>query len=358
MKNKNLIIPVVLLGLVAFLTMAPALTAQEEQQAVQEQKVVIPDQVRTVLQQGAQTRQPRLDIPFSILDKNLYLPAQANLHRVVFFKVKNADLGFVEPVQPAAKKEEAQEVTSFESKPNLLQSRNYVFLHYQQLDGNFAKEVYIPLSIQVDGSSYDAEKEEIYTTGYPLPPGNYLLSMAIASPDLQKIGTQYYEFTLPDPMGYTEELGITPVFFIKKLDRMSAPETRSEIHRGIFVYSVLQVETNLDHVFTAGDNLDVFFFVFGAQANQQGRNDIEVTYEVVQSEEKIIRYAVTNYDMALVSQPLPLKKTVLIKTTKEGQTTERQEQRDLEPGNYALSISINDKLSGKTLNQLVNFEVK
>lgn len=358
MKNKNLIIPVVLLGLVAFLTMAPALTAQEEQQAVQEQKVVIPDQVRTVLQQGAQTRQPRLDIPFSFLDKDLYLPAQTNLHRVVFFKVKNADLGFVEPAQPAAKKEEAQEVTSFESKPNLLQSRNYVFLHYQQLDGNFAKEVYIPLSIQVDGSSYDAEKEEIYTTGYPLPPGNYLLSMAIASPDLQKIGTQYYEFTLPDPMGYTEELGITPVFFIKKLDRMSAPETRSEIHRGIFVYSVLQVETSLDHVFTAGDNLDVFFFIFGAQANQQGLNDIEVTYEVVQSEEKIIRYAVTNYDMALVSQPLPLKKTVLIKTTKEGQTTERQEQRDLEPGNYALSISINDKLSGKTLNQLVNFEVK
>lgn len=361
MKNKNLIIPVVLLGLVAVLTMAPALIAQEEQQAVQEQKVVIPDQVRTVLQQGAQTRQPRLDIPFSILDRDLFLPAQTNLHKIFFFKIKNADLGFVEPMQPAAKKEEtqeAQEVTSFESKPNLLQSRNHVFLHYQQLDGNFTKEVYIPLSIQVDGSSYDAEREEIYTTGYPLAPGNYLLSMAITSPDLQKIGTQYYEFTLPNPMGFTEEMGTTPVFFIKKLDRMSAPETRSEIHKGIFTYSVLQVEANLDHMFTAGDNLDVFFFIFGAQANQQGRNDIEITYEVVQNEEAIIRYAVTNYDMALVSQPLPLKKTVMIKTTKEGKTTERQEQRDLEPGNYALSITINDKLSGKSLNKLVNFEVK
>ena len=358
MKNRNLIIPVVLLGLVAVLSLAPTLTAQEEQQAVQEQKVVIPDQVRAILQQGAQTRQARLDIPFSFLDKDLYLPAQANLHKVFFFKIKNADLGFVEPAQPAAKEGETQEVTSFEAKPNLLQSRSHVFLHYQQLDGTFTKEVYIPLSIQTDGGSYDAEKEEIYTTGYPLAPGNYLLSMAITSPDLQRIGTQDLEFTLPDPMGYTEELGTTPVFFIKKLDRMSAPETRSEIHRGIFTYSVLQIQANLDHTFTTGDNLDVFFSIFGAQANEQGRNDIEITYEVIQGEEAVIRYAVTSYDMALVSQPLPLKKTVLIKTTKEGKTTERQEQRDLDPGTYALSITVNDKLSGKTLTKLVNFEFK
>jgi hypothetical protein len=361
MKNKTHVIPVLLLGLMAVLATVPALTAQEEQQAQQEKQVVIPEQVKTVLQQGAQARQPRLDIPFTFLDKDLYLPAQMNLHRVFFFKVKNADLGFAAPAQPAAKKEgaeEEQEVTSFDSQPALLQARNHVFLHYQQLDGNFSKEVYIPLNIQVDGGSYDAEKEEVYTTGYPLAPGRYLLSMAITSPDLQRIGTQYYEFSLPNPMGYTEELGTTPVFFVKNLDRMSAPETRSEIHRGIFTYSVLQVETNLDNVFAATDNLDVFFFIFGAQPNEQGRNDIEVTYEVLQNDEAVIRYALTNYDMALVSQPLPLKRTVLVKTTKDGKTTERQEQKDLEPGAYALSIVVNDKLSGKTLTQLINFEVK
>lgn len=361
MKNKTLVMPVLLLGLIAVLATVPPLTAQEEQQAQQEQKVVIPDQVKTVLQQGAQARQPRLDIPFTFLDKDLYLPAQMNLHKVFFFKVKNADLGFAAPAQPAAKKEETQEeqeVTSFESKPAMLQAHNHVFLHYQQLDGNFSKEAYIPMSIQIDGGSYDAEKEEIYTTGYPLAPGTYLLSMAITSPDLQKIGTQYYEFTLPNPMGFTEELGTTPVFFIKNLNRMSAPETRSEIHKGIFTYSVLQVEASLDNVFTAGDNLDVFFYIFGAQPNEQSRNDIEVTYEVVQGEETIIRYAETNYDMALVSQPLPLKKTVLIKTTKDGKTTERQEQKDLEPGAYALSIEVTDKLSGKSLKQLINFEVR
>ena len=92
MKNKTHVIPVLLLGLIAVLATVPALTAQEEQQAQQEQQVVIPEQVKTVLQQGAQTRQPRLDIPFTFLDKDLYLPAQMNLHRVIFFKVKNVQL--------------------------------------------------------------------------------------------------------------------------------------------------------------------------------------------------------------------------------------------------------------------------
>ena len=105
MKNKTQFIPLLLLGLIAVLATVPALTAQEEQQAQQAQQVVIPEQVRAILQQGAQTRQPRLDIPFTFLDKDLYLPAQMNLHRVFFFKVKNADLGFAAPAQPAAKKE-------------------------------------------------------------------------------------------------------------------------------------------------------------------------------------------------------------------------------------------------------------
>ena len=355
MKSKSLITTALLLGLfAASFVVATPLAAQEPQP--QEARVVIPDQVRAALQAGMEARQPRLDIPFAIMEQDIYLPAQMNLHRIFYFKVKNADLGFVAPAQPAEK--EGQEVTSFDSSPAMLRAQNHIFFHYKQLDGTFEKEVYIPLLLQVDGSSYDPEKEELYTTGYPLPPGSYLLSMAIASQDLGKIGIQYFEFSLPDPMAYTEELGATPVFFVNKMDRMSAPETRSEIHKDFFTYSVLQVETNLTNEFSPDANLDVFFFIFGAQPNEQGRNDIEVSYEVLQGEEAVIRYAQTKYDLALVSQPLPLKRTVLIKTTKEGKTTERQEQRNLEPGMYTLSINIKDNLSGKTLKKAVDFSVK
>ncbi len=359
MKNKSLIIPVIALGLIAVL--APQLSAQEQKQQPQQQRIIIPPEVKTVMQAGMQSREPRLDIPFTFLDKEVYLPAQMNLHRVFFLKVKNADLEFRAPAQPGDKppeKKEEQEVSSFESQPAMLSARNHLFMHFRQLDGTFNQEVYIPMNLQVDGAGYDPEKEEIYTVGYPMPAGKYVLAAAICSQKLEKIGTQYQEFELPNPTSYTDTLGVTPVFFVTKMNQMSAPETRTEIHKDFFTYSVLQVEANLDHVFSAGDNLDVFFFIFGAQPNEQGRNDIEVTYEVAQNEEAIIRYAQTAYEMALVSQPLPLKRTVLIKTTKEGETTERQEQRDLEPGAYTLSIDITDKLSGKTYKEVVPFEIK
>ncbi len=359
MKKKSLIIPVIALGLIAIL--APKPCAQPQNQQAQQQRVIIPPEVKTVLQAGMQSREPRLDIPFAFVDKEVYLPAQMNLHRIFFFKVKNADLGFstaAKPEEKQAEKKAEQEVSSFESRPAMLSARNHLFMHFRQLDGTFNQEVYIPMNLQVDGASYDPEKEELYTVGYPMPPGKYVLATAIASQQLDKIGTQYLEFELPNPTSFTDTLGITPVFFVTKMNQMSAPETRTELHKDFFTYSVLQVEANMDHVFSAGDNLDIFFFIFGAQPNEQGRNDIEVTYEVAQNDEAIIRYAQTTYEMALVSQPLPLKRTVLIRTTKEDETTERQEQRDLEPGTYTLSLEITDKLSGKTCKEIVSFEVK
>ena len=352
MKGKALIVLALSLGIVFTLVTATQISAQEQTQA----RIIIPEQVKSVLQQGMATKEARLDIPFTFT-KNLFLPAQQNLHSIFFFKVKNADLGFAPPVAAEEEKEE-QEVSSFETTAAQLQANCHLFLMFNQLDGDFSKEIYVPMNIQAEGGSYDAEKEETYTTGYPLPPGNYLLSMAIASQNLEKIGTQYHEFTLPNPAGFADALGTTPVFFVKEINRMAAPETITDVHKDFFTYSVLQVTTNLDHVFTAGDNLDVFLFIFGAQADEQNRNDIAINYEVKKGEEVLIKYAETAYDNPLVSQPLPLKRTVLVRTTKGEETKERKETRDLEPGEYTLVISIKDNASGKELTKTVAFSVQ
>ena len=353
MKGKPFTLLVLAIGVVFTLVVPTNLYAQEE---AQQARVVIPEQVKSVLQQGMATKEARSDIPFSFI-KNLYLPAQQNLHSVFFFKVKNADLGFAAPAVAAEEKEE-QEVSSFETTAAQLQASCHIFLMFNQLDGDFSKEVYVPMNLQIDGGSYDAEKEEVYTTGYPLPPGKYILSMALTSQNLEKIGTQYFEFTLPNPGGFTDSMGTTPAFFVKKIDRMAAPETITNVHKDFFTYSVLQVQTNLDHAFTAGDNLDIFLFIFGAQNNEQGRNDIVINYEVKKGEEVLIKYAETAYDNPLVSQPLPLKRTVLVRTTKGEEVKERKETRDLEPGDYTLVINIKDNISGKTLTKNVEFSVQ
>jgi hypothetical protein len=359
MKVKNLLFFLLACAIVITALSAPAIALQEQQSSQQKNVVIIPPEVKTVLEQGMESREARLDIPFSIIE-HLYLPAAQNLHSIFMFTVKNADLGYA-PLTPAVETEEKKEETqsSFEEVPAMLQAQSHLFMLFTQLDGPYSREVYVPVRVQIEGGSYEPEKEDMYSVGYPLPPGNYLLSIAIASEKLEKIGTQYFEFTLPDALSYTTELGTTPIFFVKSVERMSAPEVRTEVHREFFVYSILKMVPNLGHVFSAKENLDVFFVIFGAQPDETQKYNIEISYEVVQGEEKMIRYAPQKYESPLISQPLPLTRTVIIKTTdEEGNTTEKKETRDLEPGKYTFSVDIKDNISGKQLNKTIEFEVK
>jgi hypothetical protein len=331
-----------------------AFSLQEERMAV-----TIPPQVKAVFQAGMESRQPRGDIPFQITNL-LYLPAgPQNLYAIFFFKAKNADLGYAPPsVKPQAETPQEQPA---EAK---LVSHRYAFLQFNKLEtatpGELVKEIYIPMQIEVDSASYNPEEEGIYTTGYPLPPGNYLLSMAITSqdPDFQTIGAQYFEFSIPDPFSFTEALETTPIFFARSLKQVAAAETVADIHKDYFAYSILQIEPNLERVFSPQNNLDIFFYIFGSQASAQGLTDIDIHFEVFQGEEVVINFAQQKYSSPLVSQELPMKKTVLVKTTKGTETTETRERRDLEPGSYTLSIDIKDNTSGKTVKKTIDFEVR
>jgi hypothetical protein len=352
MKLKDFLATILISGIILCLVSPTLSFAQEAESA----GVIIPPQVKTVFQEGMQSREPRLDIPFQI-SQNLYLPAgQQNLHAIIIFQAKNADLGFAPPA--AAPQAEAQE----EPAPTNLVAQDYVFLQFNKLEtqtpGELVKEVYIPMQIEKESASYDPEEEGTYTTGYPLPPGNYLLSMAITSRDFQKIGTQYLEITLPDPFSFADIIDTTPIIFAENIKQVATPETTAEVHEDFFSYSILQIDPNLERTFAPQDNLDIFFFIFGAQANAQGQSDIDIHYEVYQGEELVINYAVQKYNSPLVSQPLPMKKTVVVRTTKGTETSEEKQQRNLDAGSYTLSITIKDNISTKTVKKTVDFEVR
>jgi hypothetical protein len=369
MKLKNLIIPVLVAG-VLFSSLAPLSIAnqkdkpQNKQAPKPQEKVFIPKEVKTVLQEGLAARQGREDIPVNIFH-SLFLPAQQNYQIIFFMKIKNSDLDYgpasaTPAAAPAAPQpEEKPETVPAAQEAAMLEAKFNVFLEFNRLEENaqpqVAKEVYVPTTIQVEAASFDAEKEEMYSIGYPLPSGHYLLALAVTSPDLQKIGTAYCEFTLPDAATFTKTLETTPVFFIKSFDKMDGPETHTVFHKGLFTYSYLKIVPNLDKIFAVGDTLDTFFYVFGARTNEHQKYDIEVNFEVKKGEEIAVRWAPQTYDVSpLVSQPLPLKQTVIIKS----QAGERTEQRDLAAGNYALVVSISDKVSGNSVTKTIDFEVK
>lgn len=347
MKIRSIIGPALILGLILSLVSLPRIAVPKTEKQAQEQDIiVIPPEVKTVLQEGLQTRQARMDIPFTVF-KYFYLPARENFHSIFLFKIRNVDLGF-SPVG-----------SSQEGSPAMLQSQSHVFLQFNRLENNtpgeLIKEVYAPAELQEESASYEPDKENIYSIAYPLPPGNYLMSMAVASSNLEKIGTQYFAFSLLDPTSLSDRLETTPIFFVKSIERMASPETKVEIHKGIFTWSALRIEPNTENVLSAGENLDVFFYVIGAKPSEEGKFNVEISFEVLKGDEKLIRFANATYDFPLISQPLPLKQTVVIKS---GEGEEKRETRDLEPGKYSLSLSITDKVSGDSVSKSIDFEVK
>ncbi len=371
MSLKKIVIPALIIAVALSLT--TGLTAGQQQKEkpqgkaqVQQEKVFIPKEIKAILAEGMATKQGRQDIPVSIF-YNLFLPAQQNFHDVFFLKIKNSALGYA-PVPPAPatppavpKKGPQQAATqqpATQEAAQMLQANFNLFVQFNlEKEGaapESVKEVYVPCTIQAPAAGFDAEAEDIYTFGYPMPAGHYLLAVAVTSPDLKTIGTAYYDFNVPDPSEYAKGLETTPIFFVKQMEQMEAVETRTFLHRGYFTYSVLKIVSNIDKVYSAGQNLDIFFYIFGSQPNAQGKHEIEVNFEVKKGEEFAIRWAPQSYENPLVSQPLPLKQTVNIKTGDQ----ERTETRDLAPGNYTLDVKITDKVSGKTVTKAIDFTMK
>jgi len=359
MKIKKLIAPVVIAGFlfsmfVVWSIAEPGFPQQKEQKEAKPPaaKIFIPKEVRDVMLQGLQARQVRQDIPFSIF-KSTILPAQTAFYIVPFLKIKNGDL----PFAPVAAPQPANAAAA-PAQPKVRATFD-VFLQFHRLENGVAtqivREVYVPTTQEQDAATYDPNKEEWYTVAYPLLPGNYLLAIAVATHDLKKIGTQYFEFVLPDVKSFTKELETTTIFFLKDYKELPSAETVAELHKGYFRYSIAQFTPSVDNVLTFGQGTEIFFLVLGAQPNEQNKYSIECQYGVTEGDKDAIRFAPTTYETPFISQPLFMKQTLL---TKDKDGKESQESRDLPAGSYTFTIKLTDKVSGRTCSKAVDFTVK
>jgi len=284
---------------------------------------IIPEKIRNALFEGARSRIERSDINFIIFN-HIYLPARENIHNVFLFKI-------------LSKETVAHAFLQFFKLKNFIPT-------------DLIAEVYIPVKVS------PTFPEDFFTTAYPLPPGDYLLSMALTNKNLEKVGTHYFPFSLP----YVDTISLdtTPIFFIKKIERIDRPETKTEVHKNFFTYSILRLWPKTTYTFQQGDNLDVFYSILGSQPDYTGKYSIDVKYEVFKGEEKVISYAKTSYDSPIVSQMLPLKKTVIHTTTGVWKTTKREKQTDLESGSYTLTMNIKDNVSKNTIEKRISFEIR
>ncbi len=301
------------------------------------EKVYIPPQVKKVMEETVKKGIVRSDISFSIV-KSLFLPVQDQNFLILIFKAKNKDLMLL----PFSEKERKKGVDF----SKITSSKFNIFFWFYKLEGESPapfKEQYVPVELNWE-SGVKPDDVSTYTVCTILPEGKYLLSMAITSLDLKIIGIVNYNFTLPAPLEFKEELALSPVFFIKSLKELPTPEIPPVVHKDYFVYSSLQLEPKLENVFSVGENPDIFYFIYGCSLNPNDptKFSIEVTYNVKKGDEDVIKFAPYVFDLPFISHQIPLQK---------------EDGVNLEPGKYRLEIRIKDKISEKELVEYVDFEI-
>lgn len=353
-KKKSLFLTPPLLAAVLLCMFVNAGQKKKKEAEVQE-KIYIPEEVKAIITESLATRQPRLDIPFEI-SRLYYLPAQQNVHAVMIFTVKNTDLDFkplLPKIEPATKNEAASSEPQKEDelKPagsEILQADFKIFASvFERKNGKVEKivrESYVPASFQEKTSAFQPEQEHRYSVGFPLPPGDFLLALVLASPDLTRLGLQFYEFSLPDAQSFRNKLDLTPVIFFESLKMLDQPEIITRVHKDMFVYSTLEIYPKKQNVFAPGEVMDILYFVYGCQP-QKGTDqfNIQVNYQVKKEKKSILKFKEQTFQFPLISHPLPL--------LTEG-------DKPFASGRYELEISLKDTISGHSLNHTIDFEVK
>jgi hypothetical protein len=342
MKQRNFIV----LALIALLSLTLQLTAngapapQKSGQAVQ-----IAPQVAAVMDADLALRKNRGDIPMTYL-KTLYLPAQQNqVYPVFLFQMKNADLSFSAPA----------------ATPDILKANHYVFVRVYRLENGVAptvvKEHFIRFDLEEKLQGFQPDALNYYSiAGAIYPAGNYLLALAVTTPDFTKIANSFVEFSLPDYSQLKDQLVTTPIFSVSSLQMMQAAETLLAIHKNSFVYNTLLLSPVMNNEFKATGNLDLFYFILGGKPDSAtNAQSLQITYKFKKDGKEINKMTPQTVSSPIISQPIAFTFTEVTKDSK-GKETSRLE-KVLEPGDYVLEIELLDNVSKAKGAQELKFKI-
>jgi len=342
MKTRNFVV-LALITLLSLTLPLPANGAPAPQK--NEQAVQIAPQVAAVMDADVALRKNRSDIPLTYL-RTLFLPAQLNqVYPVFLFQMKNADLNFTAPAET----------------PDILKASHFVFVRVYRLENGVApaivKEHFIRFNLEEKAQGFQPDALNYYSiAGAIYPAGNYLLALAVTTPDFTKIATSFIEFSLPDYSQLKNQLATTPIFSVSSLQMMPAAETLLAIHKNSFVYNTLLLSPVMNDEFKANSNLDLFYFILGGKPDSATNAvNLQITYKFMKDGKEINKLTPQTVNSPIISQPIAFTFTEVTRNQK-GVETERMEKL-MEPGDYVLQIDMLDNVSKAKATQEFKFKL-
>jgi hypothetical protein len=167
-----------------------------------------------------------------------------------------------------------------------------------------------------------------------------------------KAGFLRRDLTVPELVG--PDLTTSSVL-LGTIEQLSAPLTPEQQQENPYTFGTMRVVPSLDAKFAKSGELQVLFWVYGAQTNA-GKPDLQIEYNFHQKTAEGEKYFNKTAPQLLNASTLPPQFDVAAGHQLPGSLV--VPLASFPVGDYRLEIKLTDKLSGKTMTQNVNFTVE
>ncbi|MDI6845722.1 MAG: hypothetical protein QME28_06255 [Candidatus Saccharicenans sp.] len=318
---------------------------KKDQKKDQKARTVLPADIKAMLEQGLATRQAKTDLPFNFIGHYI-LPAKGTYIAIFITTIKNSDLEYA-PVQSP-------------TSGDVYQTDADIFFQVYHNNENAPKLIAENKAFSqftTPSAEYNPEGESYYYLGYPLPSGKYILAAALGNRKTKKLGTTYYEFEIPrfEDSYKGDQLLTSSVLVLKNYDQMDTPENYPNFHKDYFSWMILKVYPYTQYRFKPNEQPTLMFMIYGNGFDSNQRAQLEINFDIRKGDTKYVAFTPMTYESPFIEQPIPIPSSKQVKVTDD--KGERIETQPLEAGGYELVINIKDKLSNKSLEKRIPFEL-
>jgi len=166
-----------------------------------------------------------------------------------------------------------------------------------------------------------------------------------------KVGVLRHDLMVPDFT--SNDLVTSSVIVAKQIEQLSAPPSDQEANP--YVFGPLKITPSTDGKFTKKDELNVIFWIYGAQTAPNGKPDVTIDFNFHQRLAEGDKYFNKTAPTQLNAQTLPPEFSVAAGHQLPG--SQSVPLSSFPAGDYRLEIKVTDKTSGKMVTQNVNFTV-
>jgi GWxTD domain-containing protein len=190
-----------------------------------------------------------------------------------------------------------------------------------------------------EGLQSGLQSRSVYQKNLVLKPGNFKIDLVVRDTASGKTGVIHQGFVVPT---YAEgELSASSLVLASRLEPLAG-----RIPSGMFVYGSMKVIPNATGVFKKDQTLGVYMQLYNVAIDQATlRPSLEIDYVITQQSKEIQRVKEDGKGglSSLSSQQVTLARLIPLK--------------DLKPGVYDLTVTINDQVAGKVITRKEPFQV-